>query len=168
MTPQSPLAQMQDIMLPEPIHNWPIAYGYWIVLAIIITVLCYLILAWRKKRRLNAAKKQTLTLLNQLNDSAADYPQQVNALLKRLALSYLPREQVANLSGAKWTEFLDARMAPAQQGQLGKLLNMRYQKQGLNTEQTVQLKQLATSYITSKTTFTIPTDIKPKQGAKLC
>lgn len=47
MTPAGP--QLRDIHLPPPAHWWPLAPGWWLLVAIVLLALAWL--AWRQHRR---------------------------------------------------------------------------------------------------------------------
>ena len=107
------LAQLKDIHLPEPITWWPLAPGWYVVAFLfLLTVLGLTYLA--NKRHQNAlAKNQALILLNTYKEQ---YEKERNAqrtsaliseLLRRVALVYYPRAQVASLHGDAWVDFLN-------------------------------------------------------------
>lgn len=107
-TPALPLA---DIHLQQAPGIWPLAWGWWLVIAAVIVTLA-LILLWLRKRKAHlAARNEALNALAQTT-SISD----INALLKRAALSYFPRETVAGLTGERWLTFLDSQLPAAQQG----------------------------------------------------
>lgn len=95
-----------DIHTPQAISAWPPAYGWWILLAIIIVIAMALVHQWRKRQAERLAQKLALIELDNvnLNDFAAG--QQINAILKRAAMHYFGRENIASLNGATWQRFL--------------------------------------------------------------
>lgn len=107
------LAQLKDIHLPPPVGWWPLAPG-WYVLMVFIFILIAVLTAALYKRHLNARpKKHALALLKTYS---AQYEKDHNAqlasariseLLKRVALVYFPRHQVASIHGTTWIEFLN-------------------------------------------------------------
>jgi len=102
-----PLAALRPLHTPAPVGWWPPAPGWWVLGA---TVLVILGLAWWQRRR-TALRRAALNELHRLERSAPDDTRLligVNRLLRRVALSCFPREQVAGLSGAAWLRFLDA------------------------------------------------------------
>ncbi len=113
MAKTDPLAQLKDIHLPEAIDWWPLAPGWYVV--ILLAVFIVLIIAyWVYKRHANSmAKKRALKLLQTYKQH---YDKEQNAqtasaciseLLRRVALVYYPRGQVAGLHGDEWIEFLN-------------------------------------------------------------
>ncbi len=102
---------LMDIHLQSPPSAWPLAWGWWLIIFSICITLALLIYycfkLHQKKKALNEAK-QTLANLTTLSE--------INTLLKRAALSYFPREQIASLTGAAWLSFLDAQLPKKHQG----------------------------------------------------
>lgn len=107
------LAQLKDIHLPATVGWWPLAPGWYVVLILFflllgfITFVCY-------RRYLNArAKKQALALLQSyVHQYEKDRNTQlastrISELLRRVALVYFPREQVASIHGQEWINFLN-------------------------------------------------------------
>jgi hypothetical protein len=104
------LSRLHDIVSPAPVSWWPLAPGWYVVgsAALILLFWC----AWRLATwwRRNAYRREALRLLNSLPIDPSSLPK-IDELLKRVALSAWPREQVAALNGAAWLAFLD-RTAP--------------------------------------------------------
>lgn len=107
------LAELKDIHLPEPIGIFPLATGWWVVIVTTLLVLATGIFFLIKRYKQNSAKRRALALLKRYE---TDYHTQqnpikscalVSELLKRVALVYYPREQVAALSGQHWITFLN-------------------------------------------------------------
>ena len=107
------LAQLKDINFPPAIGWWPLARGWYLVMALIfILVVFFLYRAYQ--RYLNGrAKKQALNLLELY---ATQYAKEgttqltsarISELLKRVALVYYPRQQVASIHGQDWIDFLN-------------------------------------------------------------
>lgn len=115
MTPNSDLLQqLHDIHLPTALDAWSIAPG-WFILAGLLVVLLLLGLLWgcRWYGR-GKVKREALRMLSQyekndtLQTDAQTMIAALNELLKRVALAYFPREQVAPLYGQAWLDFLQA------------------------------------------------------------
>lgn len=115
MTPgNQALAQLKDIHLPDAIGLWPLAPGWWIVISLATALTLWLCWqAWQRHLR-NRAKKRALVLLQKFKQR---YQQQGNTtetaallstLLRRVAIAYFPRHDVAGLKGANWVNFLDS------------------------------------------------------------
>ncbi|MCH1918816.1 DUF4381 domain-containing protein [Shewanella sp. A3A] len=128
------LSGMQDIQLPADIGWWPLAPGWW---ALIVVALLLLIIAivWsirvlRRRRQHAAAAKSALQMLQQLDSQDPQLAVHVSALLKRTAISYGDRQQVAALTDDAWYRYLDAVLPAAERGQFAELLANRYRRPG--------------------------------------
>ncbi|MCX7115669.1 MAG: DUF4381 domain-containing protein [Gammaproteobacteria bacterium] len=108
-----PLASLKDIHLPSPIKAWPPAPGWMVLACVLLTCLLYIAYRVRRYHRETRPKREALRLLERyhqdyVNDGQlAETCTLINALLKRVALLYYPREQVAELHGQAWIEFLN-------------------------------------------------------------
>lgn len=109
-----PLADLRDWHLPDPVSWWPPAPGWWLLAAVILGALVLgarLWLRWRGRTSLQRAARRELERLGR--ELAADgdrrrYLAELSRLLRRLALAWYPRVQVAGLTGDDWLAFLDA------------------------------------------------------------
>ena len=140
------LAAMKDIQPPEPIGAWPLAYGYWLLMAVIIVTIIACAFWLIKRHRHSAAKREAIAQLNRLDIHHKQLAIEVNALLKRSAMSYTPRENIASLDGDSWYAWLrqqDHKMDET----LPKLLAKRYQAQALTTAEAKQLKIAAKQWL---------------------
>ena len=111
MPNQAPdISQLKDIHLPNAITEWPIAFGWWWLLTVIIGAIIIGLYAWYQEWKRNATKRAALTLLNHQyehfkeNNNAQVFLQQSNQILKRFCLDKYPA--AVSLSGAAWTNFL--------------------------------------------------------------
>lgn len=155
-TPDPALDQLQDIIPPEPIGPWPWAIGYWLALTLTISLCLAGLSCYRKRHTFLAPKKAARQRVNSLDRQAVDYPSEVNSLLKRTALSYLPRSKIAKLDGSAWATWLDSRLAADLRGRIGPLLDMRHQGRGLTDAQAEQLHLLVNAWFASNAPFLAP------------
>ncbi|MCG9696291.1 DUF4381 domain-containing protein [Shewanella sp. Isolate11] len=140
------LTAMKDIQPPADIGAWPLAYGYWLLLALIIIAVIGLTIILIKHHRHRAAKREALMQLSQLDSTHPQLAIEVNALLKRSAMSYLPRQQVAALDGAAWHTWLQQQVNQFDNN-LAQLLDKRYQPQPLTADEALQLKAAAAQWL---------------------
>lgn len=150
------LADLKDIIAPDPIGHWPWAIGYWLVLTSVIVILIAVLVWLRKRAKYLAPKKAAKQLFVKLDRQSANYPFEVNNLLKRTALSYLPREAIAKLDGRAWADWLDAQLAEDQRGRIGPLLDKRHQGCPLTSDEAAQLHRLAHAWFSAKTPLSAP------------
>jgi hypothetical protein len=111
--PGPSLSQLRDIRLPPPVSWWPPAPGWWLLLAIVLLLLIGLAW-WFRRYRKNSWRRhalKTLARLRTLHDSRQAEPQTsvraLSILLRQVAVSRFPRNEVAALSGEAWLTFLD-------------------------------------------------------------
>lgn len=154
--PNPALAQLQDIIHPEPIGAWPWAIGYWLVLALLIAFITLLVIWLRKRARYLAPKKAAKQLLSQLDRQATSYASDVNSLLKRTAMSYLSRESIASLDGEAWATWLDGYLPEPKRQRFGPLLAKRHQATPLTLTEANELHQLAQTWLASKAKLSAP------------
>lgn len=109
------LGQLRDIHLPARIGWWPPAPGWWLLAALVLLLVAGL-LVWRAHRKRNAWRRfalAELARLRTLNAPPRDVVSALSVLLRRVAISRFPREQVAALNGEAWLAFLDSSSAKA-------------------------------------------------------
>lgn len=109
--PTTLLNQLRDIHLPEPIGWWPLAMGWWLVIA----ATCFILLGigyyyWHK--RYPSTLRIALTLLTKLQQRQMQQPDQnylaeLSIIIRRVALTRFPRSDVAYLHNDAWLRFLD-------------------------------------------------------------
>ncbi|GLO62794.1 hypothetical protein MACH09_33020 [Vibrio sp. MACH09] len=102
---------LQSIHLPEPPTFWPVAWGWWSLLAAAILLILVIVGTWRWRKNRLRAKKAALALLT-LEKSTLT-PSGAMEIVRQAVLSYYPRSRVAHLSGDKWLQFLDSQVSSA-------------------------------------------------------
>ncbi len=127
MNQTDPLRQLRDIHLPDPVGLWPLAWGWWVLIALLAGALLAGFIYWRRHQRQRRYRQQAKAELGSAyrefrqNGATAVYLQQLSQILRRAALTAFPRKQVAGLKGDAWLEFLDQSLpgadAPFTQGE---------------------------------------------------
>ncbi|KHD07972.1 hypothetical protein PN36_32500 [Candidatus Thiomargarita nelsonii] len=100
---------LRDIHLPESISFlWPLAPGWWLLLALLLFLILVSIWLHRLRKR-NAAKRIALRKLKKLEkaDAPKKLVQEISTLLRRFYITKYPRKEVASLTGEDWLAFLD-------------------------------------------------------------
>jgi len=106
---------LRDIHLPEAVSWWPLAIGWWL-LPLLITVIAftvYKVIQRNKHKQKVAYRKMALKELNIIRtqfsneENSVELIRSISSLLRRVALSYLPRENIASLTGKLWIEQLN-------------------------------------------------------------
>jgi hypothetical protein len=107
------LTQLRDIHLPPSVSWWPPAPGWWIVgVILLVSALCAVVLI--RRRIANRWRREALRELDTLRAARLAQRQRPQAslnglsvLLRRVAISRFPRDEVASLHGGPWLAFLD-------------------------------------------------------------
>ncbi len=104
--------QLRDIHMPAVPGLWPPAPGWWLLAALLLVLLVWMVWVAVRHHRLHCQRQCILAMLGELEQESGDKvtPQriaQISILLRRLALMRYPRRQVAALTGTDWLCFLD-------------------------------------------------------------
>ncbi len=104
--------QLQDIHLPGSASFWPLAFGWWILLVMIISVATWLVIKVIKRAKEKRHQHKILDKFKSLEKKLKTKPSnatiaEINTLLRQLAITYYPRTEVASLTGSDWLYFLD-------------------------------------------------------------
>lgn len=169
----SPLDQLADIHLPDAVSWWPLAPGWWILLALIIVAGIGFFI-WRQRKRQNhyrVVAQQELAIIYanyQQSQDAANYLHAISVLLRRTALTAYPSGFNASIKGQDWLNWLDA-VCPGLNGKfssdLGQsLLSSAYQK---NPHiDAASLQQLCTDWISQHRNYRQKLSTSKKAAAK--
>ncbi len=104
---------LRDLHMPEPISWWPLAAGWWVILAVVLLLLSWLGYRALQRYRFNAAQRYALRTLDSIesefkaNGNAVSLGKSISSLLRRAMLAYAPRHEIAGLTGADWLTWLD-------------------------------------------------------------
>ncbi|MCF6262978.1 MAG: DUF4381 domain-containing protein [Xanthomonadales bacterium] len=108
------LQNLNDIVIPTEISWWPLATGWYFLLALLLALSVWLVFRGYTHWIKNRYRREALLQLQQLEKGSANAAnrdaslRQIPSLLKRTAISVYPREQVASLTGEQWFDFLNA------------------------------------------------------------
>ena len=107
---------LRDLHLPDPVGWWPLAPGWWVVLALLAAALCYGLYRAYRLRQHNAPRRYALSELGRYEAEYLEHRdpvrlgKQVSELLRRSMLAYADRDTVAGLTGEAWLKWLDEGM----------------------------------------------------------
>ena len=133
----NPLDQLRDIHLPEPVSAWPPAYGWWLLTLGIIGLIGAMIYVSIRHYRYYHAKREALKLLEQLDQHSHDWHSQLNAIIKRTCLSYFPHDNIAQLYGEQWLQYLASKLPKNKRSEF--ITVMQPWQQSLYAQKAVQL-----------------------------
>jgi hypothetical protein len=93
----------------QPISWWPLAPGWWLVIIFLLAAMILLCHWLLKRKRANAFRKQALAELKNISCLEPSHAQltEVNALLKRVAVTLYPRSIASIKYGNDWLTWLD-------------------------------------------------------------
>lgn len=110
--PEPQQLAIRDIHLPEAVSWWPPAPGWWGLLGLIV-LLALVVLFVRSRRRRRRLRNSAIAELTRICDAFGQHRdsmrlvRELSVLLRRIAISYFPRSDVAALTGDEWLRFLD-------------------------------------------------------------
>lgn len=126
---------LRDLHLPDPISNWPIAPGWWLLAAVVLMLLIAATYTglryWRRLRPLQQARQQGRALLDQQlaswhkHHNSNQLVNGCNLVLKRFCQQWYPDS--TGLSGQGWQAFLTA-TSTIQYEDLASLASAGYQR----------------------------------------
>ncbi len=111
MNPQFDPSQLplRDIHLPEAVAWWPPAFGWWIVVALLVIIGVVLgVRAWQQRRH-RAARRALKNIVRALENGAepANCVSDASIVLRRFAMTINRKSaDVAGLAGQAWLEYL--------------------------------------------------------------
>ena len=108
---QQPPLILHDIHLPNPVSWWPLALGWWLVVALAIIVSAVTILTIRRYRqrsyrRLGLQQLATIEADMATQDDHRQLIQRLSQLLRHMAILHY-QQPCAGLEGQAWLTFLD-------------------------------------------------------------
>ena len=136
---------LRDIYLPDAVSWWPPAVGWWVsgILLLIIIVGFWLFIKRLKAPSLIKSAKVEIEQIISLYESHADQQrlvQELSIALRRIGISYLPREQAAGVLGRAWYDQLNqlSKKATLSDEVIRMLLQAPYQKSLQMNEQQIE------------------------------
>jgi len=127
---------LRDLHLPDVIGWWPLAPGWWVLIALATIGLGWLIRSYMRMRAHGAVRRHALLQLKELtaefeqHHDTVRFSSKMSELLRRTMLAYSPRQQVAGLTGDEWLAWLDQDLETPlfQTGNGRKLLELPYRR----------------------------------------
>ena len=140
-----PLAAFKDLQMPDPVSWWPLAWGWWVLIAVLVGIIAFAIYRLVVNHKHKRAQKEALQQIKALSNETPTY--ELNRLLKQAMLSYYPREIIAGLTGASWYEFLIQQLKENRQAEFSKLNAFCLNLYQANTKMTTEEQDLVIRYI---------------------
>ncbi|WP_371186103.1 DUF4381 domain-containing protein [Thalassotalea maritima] len=120
-----PLTNLKDIHLPEPIHNYPVAPGWWLLLLAVASLVTWLLIKAYNKRKFYRVKHQAL---QQLQNREALSTEQSIAIIKFVVMHYFNRQSVAGSHGSKLVKTLSEYLPSEHQAHFNQLAEQAVQQ----------------------------------------
>ena len=104
---------IRDLHLPAEPGFWPLAPGWWVVMAVLVLLLVTAIVALYRQQRRSRARRFALRCVDQAmvefrtHGNAVMLSTALSDVLRRAMLAYSPRRDVAGLTGEAWADWLD-------------------------------------------------------------
>lgn len=118
---------LHDIVDEHHVSWWPLAFGWWLVLAVVVLSLVLLTLWGRRAQQHRRRARSVEALLQAPANSISD----VNLRLKQVLLLKYPRAQLANLNAEAWQQRLAAELPEQKRDafseQLAPYIDLQYQ-----------------------------------------
>lgn len=96
-----PLAQLKDISTPEQISQFPIALGWWLLLALLLLSLLTFFLKLKQYKKVRKNQRKAIAQITKNTEKL-----ETMRILKWAAMAYFPRHEVASLSGNDFSTYL--------------------------------------------------------------
>ncbi|MBF7073268.1 DUF4381 domain-containing protein [Glaciecola sp. MH2013] len=108
---QNPLSQLADISTGQSVSLWPLAWGWWLLIAIAVSV--FIISAWQLQRYVarRRVKRLALKAISKLVPEIQSTAKELHGILRWACIQYFPEHNVASLYGEKWAQFLSSQVA---------------------------------------------------------
>ena len=97
---------LHDIVLPEAVSYIPQTAAWYALFSGVLALLAWGGIVWVRHERRNRYRKLALDRLADIEARGAFA--ELPVLVKQTVLSFVPRDEVASLSGDAWLRFLDA------------------------------------------------------------
>jgi hypothetical protein len=137
------LERLNDLALPPSVPWWPLAPGWYLVIAAMLIGLGFLAHRCWKKWRAHAYRRSALAELKSAPDATA-----IAELLRRSALAIAPRASIAALSGEAWLDWLAAQSPqPITDGLRQQLTAGVYGKASTSPADLAALREFASGWI---------------------
>jgi len=148
---------LKDIHIPDAIIWWPPAIGWWLMALLVILLIAggiWLVKHLTRKTAVKTAKKLLLSIKQNTEIDNQHKLVELSKLIRRVAVSNLPRSRVAGLIGQDWLLFLDSSVkgAPFSEG-IGQLLaNAPYRNTSPSDGEISQLLSLCQDWLNAQAT----------------
>lgn len=136
------LDAMHDIVVPDPVSWWPLATGWYVMLALIVSGLIYFLYRSLRLWQFNAYRREALKELE-----TADQPANISELLRRTALAVAPRSTIASQQESSWPRWLESTCPASMSERVATQLTYGPYRVTSTDEDVLELKEYASIWI---------------------
>lgn len=138
------LEQLHDIVMPAELPWWPPAPGWFLLALLLIATSVTLVHRRMQTWRKNAYRREAEDHLTQAKNA-----REVAEILRRTALAFAERKDVASLGGEEWVDWLSSRSPnPVPESVAHQLKEAPYRDQSTTATDSIEtLKVFATEWI---------------------
>lgn len=161
----NPLEQLADINPPSNVAWWPLAWGYWVLIILVVCLLAASIYAYVKYRDKRAVKRESLAAIHLIAIDDPYYAHKIQVILKRTCSYYFPNALPAQLSGDEWRAFLSDNYAGKSLADVSEFTEQIQHTlyQAPNSEQSLASNTSRNAALASSVTSWIKHSVPPKQ-----
>jgi hypothetical protein len=136
------LDRLHDLVLPTPVLWWPLAPGWYVLLVLLGLAVVWVSWRYWKRWRANEYRREALRQLQQLQDAPA-----IAILLRRTALTVVPRAEIAAKTGSAWADWLASHSPEAMAPEVHQLLSIGVYGRSGAEQDVSQLHEYAARWI---------------------
>ncbi len=149
----NPLENLKDIYLPDRVSALPQTYGWGLLLGLVLLIIAIVFIILKIRKNIRVRKEQQVQ--NFANEMMAiqqhnpeEFLSELSLYLKRVAINKFEDSNVYLLFDYKWPKFLNNQIDSDEfiTG-VGQLINSRYRKISLSTEESLELLELAKKWL---------------------
>ncbi|MFQ3251363.1 MAG: hypothetical protein ACI9O6_003210 [Glaciecola sp.] len=107
------LENLADISVGQTPSMWPLAWGWWVLIALITVLLAIIIWQAIEFVRKRKVKRRALKAIANIEEHDVKSLQKLHAILRSAIIHYFPSENISGIQGHVWQTFLHERMSPS-------------------------------------------------------
>lgn len=159
----NPLDQLADITSPQSISVWPLAWGYYVVIVLVLALLALAVYGFMAFKTRRKAKYAALTKLNKIDIQEPYFAHKVQVVLKNLMTHYMPQIVSKTMHGNEWQALLLYVYRGKQTTRFEQTMLILQQRMYANTEQLSLLNQGVSVEADAQTTASAATTEQNQQ-----
>ena len=105
------LENLADISVGQTPSMWPLAWGWWVLIALITVLLAMIIWQAIEFARKRKVKRRALKAIANIEEHDVKSLQKLHAILRSAIIHYFPNENISGIQGHAWQTFLHERMS---------------------------------------------------------